>query len=144
MPMFPTSHIHPMLVHFPIALLLIGFLAELAALFYKKEICFTKFGFYLLIVGTLAAIVTWLSGAIFTAEMEGAAGQLREKHELIALITVVFATITSILRIYLVRLKQEKHVLKKLAFMLYAIVAICIAITGFFGGTLVYNFMMPL
>ena len=37
--MFSTSHIHHMLVHFPVALILIGFLAELAALVYKKEIC---------------------------------------------------------------------------------------------------------
>jgi uncharacterized membrane protein len=40
--MFATSHLHPMLVHFPIALILIGFLAELAFLVIKKEVCLTK------------------------------------------------------------------------------------------------------
>lgn len=142
--MFPTTHFHPLLVHFPIALLLVGFLAEVVALFYKKEICLTKFGFYLLIVGTLAAIVTWLSGILFTAEMEGAAGQLRDKHEFMALTTVILAAITSVLRFYLVRQKREKTGLKKLAFILYAITAACVGITGFFGGNLVYSFMVPL
>lgn len=142
--MFSTSHIHPMLVHFPIALILIGFIAELGALIYKKEICLTKFGLFLLITGTLAAIFTWLSGALFTAKMEGAAGQVRETHELIALSAVILATVTSVLRIYLIRQKEEKPGLKKLAFLVYALAAICIGLTGFFGGTLVYNYMMPL
>ena len=62
--MFTTNHLHPMLVHFPIALIAIGFLAELAFIFFKKEICLTKVGYYLLIVGTLAACVTWLSGSL--------------------------------------------------------------------------------
>lgn len=34
--MFETSHLHPMLVHFPIALVAIGFLADLASIFIKK------------------------------------------------------------------------------------------------------------
>lgn len=142
--MFATSHIHPMLVHFPIALIMIGFLAELAFLFYKKEICLTKFGLYMLITGALAAIATWLSGALFTAEMDGAAGQVRETHELIALTTVVFAVLTAILRIYIIRKKEEKPGLQKLAFVLYAITAVFVGLTGFFGGSLVYNYMMPL
>ncbi|MPN35698.1 hypothetical protein SDC9_183196 [bioreactor metagenome] len=81
---------------------------------------------------------------LFTTEMEGAAGQLREKHELMALTTVILATITSALRIYLVRQKQEKRGLKKIAFGLYAVTAACVGITGFLGGNLVYSFMMPL
>lgn len=142
--MFSTSHIHPMLVHFPVALILIGFLAELAALVYKKEICLTKFGLYLLIAGTLAAIFTWFSGALFTAKMEGAAGHIRETHELIALTAVILAIITSIIRIYIIRQKEEKPGMKKIAFLFYVLTAIAIGLTGFFGGTLVYNYMMPL
>ena len=142
--MFSTSHIHPMLVHFPVALILIGFLAELAALVYKKEICLTKFGLYLLIAGTLAAIFTWFSGALFTAKMEGAAGHIRETHELIALTAVILAIITSIIRIYIIRQKEEKPGMKKIAFLFYVLAAIAIGLTGFFGGTLVYNYMMPL
>lgn len=58
--MFNTSHLHPMLVHFPIALVVFGFLADAVSLFYKKETCLSKTGFYLLVIGTLAAIATWL------------------------------------------------------------------------------------
>ena len=45
--MFNTSHLHPLLVHFPIALVMFGFLAEAASLLFKKEAWLSKAGFYL-------------------------------------------------------------------------------------------------
>ena len=142
--MFTTSHLHPMLVHFPIALIAIGFLAELTFLFFKKEICLTKMGYYLLIVGTLAACVTQLSGSFFTADMAGAAEQVKETHALIATITVLLSVLTSILRTYMLFEKNENTTLKIVSFIFYALAALSVSATGFFGGTLVYNFMMPL
>ena len=38
--MFSTSHLHPMLIHFPIALVAIGFLAECISLIVKKNVPF--------------------------------------------------------------------------------------------------------
>ena len=142
--MFSTSHLHPMLVHFPIALIAIGFLAEFAFLLFKKEICLTKMGYYLLIVGTLAACVTWLSGNLFTSDMEGAAEKIRETHELLATMTVVMSLLTAALRTYMLVKKQDTKPLKVIAFILYALAALLVSATGFFGGTLVYNYMMPL
>ena len=143
--MFTLTHLHPMLVHFPIALVSAGFLFELIYLFRKKEICLTKAGYYLLILGTLAAVFTWLSGAFFTAEMEGAAGQVRETHALMATITVILLIIAAAIRIYVtVKKKDANKVLKKITFIVYALATISVLTTGFFGGTLVYNYMMPL
>jgi len=143
--MFTLSHVHPMLVHFPIALFATGFLLELTYLFRKKEVCLTKAGYYLLILGTIAAVFTWLSGMFLTAEMEGAAGQVRETHEVTATITVMLAIITAAIRIYIaVKKKDNDKKLKNIAFMVYALATISVMITGFFGGTLVYNYMMPL
>jgi len=142
--MFSTSHLHPMLVHFPIALVAIGFLAEFAFLLFKKEVCLTKIGFYLLVIGTLTACATWLSGDLFTSEMSGAAGEIRETHELLATITVVLLIATLVLRSALLFKKSENTKLKTLAFVLYGLAALSVSATGFFGGTLVYNYMMPL
>ena len=75
--MIPTEHFHPMLVHFPIALVMIGFLADLASLIIKKELCFPKISFYLLIIGTLGALAAVTTGYFFTSEMSGAAGDVR-------------------------------------------------------------------
>lgn len=143
--MFTVSHLHPMLVHFPIALVSVGFLLEIFYLFRKKEVCLTRAGYYLLIIGTLAAVVTWLSGTLFTAEMEGAAGQIRETHEKFATITLILLLIAVSLRIYLsVKKKEDNKTMKNIAFLLYALATVSVFITGFFGGTLVYNYMMPL
>jgi len=140
--MIPTSHLHPLLVHFPIALVIFGFLAELAFLFFKKEISLSKMGYYLLIVGTLAAIAAWLTGNFFTSEMDGAAGKMRETHELFATITLGILLVTSVLRTTLLMLKNENPGLKIIAFVLYGLAAITVGITGYLGGSLVYNFML--
>jgi len=102
--MISTSHFHPMLIHFPIALVAIGFLAEIAAL----------------------------------------AGEIKELHENFALLTLGILVVVSILRIYLKTKNKEASNIKWIAFSLYGLAAICVSITGFYGGTLVYNYMMPL
>ena len=143
--MFTLSHLHPMLVHFPIALIATGFLLELVYLFCKKEVCLTKAGYYLLILGALSSVITWLSGILFTSEMEGTAGQVRETHELMATVTVVLLIIAAAIRMYVVvKKKDNDKKLKNIAFVVYALATIRVMITGFFGGTLVYNYMMPL
>ena len=76
--MISLSHIHPMLVHFPIALIVIGFVADFASLVFKKEACLSKAGFYLLIVGTLSAVFALLAGVLFTSDMSGSTGEVRD------------------------------------------------------------------
>ena len=142
--MISTSHFHPMLVHFPIALVVLGFVADIASLYFKKEACLSKTGFYLLITGTFSAIFALLAGVLFTSEMSGSAGEIKEIHELFAWITVAALIIASLLRIYLKVKKREDSNLKWLAFILYGVATISVSITGLFGGTLVYSYMMPI
>ncbi len=142
--MFSASHLHPMLVHFPIALIVFGFLADISSFLFKKEVCLSKFGFYLLIFGTLASLFALLTGVLFTSEMSGAAGDAKETHELFAWITVGTLIALSAFRIFLKAKNKEETTLKWIAFALYGLAAISVSITGFYGGTLVYNYMMPL
>ena len=142
--MFSPSHFHPMLVHFPIALVVFGFIADLASLLFKKEACLSKFGFYLLILGTISAIVAGLTGIFFTSEMSDSAGTIKDTHELFAYITMGSLVAASILRVFLKIKNKENSDLKWLAFALYGVASIAVSITGFYGGTLVYNYMMPL
>jgi len=142
--MFPTTHLHPMLVHFPIALVAVGFLAEFAFLLLKKEICLTKMGFYLLALGTISACLAWLTGDLFTSGMTGAAGEIRETHELMATITVALLIVTMVFRSLLLYYKSENAKLKIVAFSIYALAALAVSVTGFLGGNLVYGYMMPL
>jgi uncharacterized membrane protein len=60
--MITAPHLHAMVIHFPIALLMAGFLSEVIAFFSKKEF-FRDTSFYLLILGSLGAIVAYVSGS---------------------------------------------------------------------------------
>jgi uncharacterized membrane protein len=142
--MISTSHLHPMLVHFPIALIVVGFVINLASLFIKKEVCLSKLGFYLLIIGTLSALLALFTGFIFTSEMSGSAGEIKEIHELFAWITLGLLIATSILHFFIFIKGEENLYLKWLAFIIYGLATISVSITGYYGGNLVYNYMMPL
>jgi len=143
--MFNTDHLHPMIVHFPIALITVGFLAEVVSLFFKSEKCLSKTGFYLMILGALAAIAAWSTGQLFTNEpSQGAVVKVFEKHETGALITMLLMILGSAFRIFLVVQKKEETSLKWIAFGLYFLAFAAVTFTGFMGGIMVYNFMMSL
>jgi uncharacterized membrane protein len=141
--MISTTDLHPMIVHFPIALIIVGFLAEVVSLIFKSEKCLSKTGFYLMILGTLAAIVAWTTGQLFTVHpSEGEIAGIFEKHETGALITMILMIIGSTFRIWLVIQKKEETQLKWIAFGLYLLAFASVSFTGFMGGTMVYNFML--
>ena len=74
--------------------------------------------------------------------MGGSAGQVRETHEVMAFITVVLLIITAAIRIFIVvKKKDDDKSLKNIAFIMYALATISVFITGYFGGTLVYEYM---
>ena len=141
--MFDTSHLHPLIVHFPIALIIVGFFADAVYLFFKQEKCLSKTGFYLMILGTLAACAAFATGHLFTSEpTEGDMVSIFTKHETGALITIIIMLTGSILRIYLTISKKEENTLKWIVFVLYFLGTAAVSFTGFMGGTMVFNYMM--
>lgn len=140
--MISTSHLHPILVHFPIALIITGFIAEIVFIYFKKKVCLKEAGFYLLITGTVCAFFALLAGILFTGELIGEAGIVQETHETMAWITLGALIITSVLHL-IIRSNNNKYTrLKRIAFIAYGLAAISVSITGFYGGKLVYNYMM--
>jgi len=134
-----------MIVHFPVALITVGFLIEVVSLFIKSDKCLSKAGFYLMVLGTLAAIAAWSSGQLFTNEpTQGEILKVFEKHETGALITMIVMIICSAFRIWLFLQKKEETQLKWISFGLYLTGFAAVTFTGFMGGTMVYNFMMAL
>lgn len=143
--MFDTSHLHPMIVHFPIALITAGFIADVVFLFLKSEKCLSKTGFYLMVIGALAAIAAWSTGQLFTSEPnQGEIVSVFVKHETGALITMILMIIGATFRIWLVIMKKEESQLKWIAFGFYLLAFAAVTYTGFMGGSMVYNFMLPL
>jgi len=143
--MITTGHLHPMVVHFPLALIIVGFLADVIYLFFKKEKCLLKTGFYLMILGTLAACAAFATGHLFTSEpTEGDMVTTFARHEAGALATILIMLAGSFLRLYLVIYKKEESKLKWLVFTFYCLGTVTVSFTGLMGGTMVYNYMMGL
>ncbi len=140
-----TAHLHPMIVHFPVALILAGFLADVVYLFFRKEKCLSKAGLYLMVLGTLGAAAAFLSGHLFTFEpKEGAIVEIFERHETLALVTLLIMAIGSIIRITVLVLKKEEPVYQWVIFGFYLLGAASVAVTGHLGGTMVMDYMMGL
>jgi uncharacterized membrane protein len=141
--MFNTDHLHPLIVHFPIALITIGFFADIVSLFFKSEKCLSKTGFYLMVLGSIAAVAAWSSGHLFTeAPTQGEILKVFINHKTGALVTMILIIAGTLFRIWLVIKKQEESSLKWISFGFYFLAFTAVTFTGFMGGKMVYDFML--
>ncbi len=143
--------LHPIFVHFPIALLTLYALAELLPLKLTQKI----HGFHLikqafLYIGVLSSSVTLYTGLQAGEKLEGTIiHELADTHELFAIISVsIFSFIMlSYLFSYFTReqsqvLIQRYHVVKLFPIFrkIFAVIGlITITITGTLGGIIVYG-----
>lgn len=132
-----------MIVHFPVALICVGFLADILFLFFKNEKCLSKTGYYLMVLGTIAAVAAWTTGQLFTSHPEdGEIAKVFGRHEAGALITMIIMLLGATLRVYLVIKKKDETQLKWLVFAIYFLGFAAVTFTAFMGGTMVYDFML--
>lgn len=132
------THLHPMLVHFPIALALTALLFDLGSYYLKKE-WLNKTAISLTVLATLAAIAALLSGFFLTKPVAGLAEVLKEEHALYAVISTCLLIISSLTGL-ITLLKQKDQTKLKYAFTAsLVLVAIGISLTGMIGGSIVYD-----
>ena len=128
-----------MAIHFPIALLCIGFLSEVIFLFFRREF-FRQAAFYLLLLGALGSIVAYLSGnAAGEGIEEGALGKAVELHEQAATISLWLTILTAAFYLFLFLRKNTRIWAKTIGTLLFAGTIAAIARTGYLGGQLVYK-----
>lgn len=134
------SHpIHPMLVHFPIALLFTSVLFDLVFFFTGREE-FKKGGFWLLILGWIAGLAAILSGGWSEeiAEKAGVPEAAIERHELFAMTTLALFAGLMLLRIWV---RNRWSTRDRLLYTCMAMIGLSfLATTGYFGGDLVYRY----
>ena len=141
--MFNSNLIHPIVVHFPIALIIVGFFTDFLYLIIKKDKSLSRTGLYLMVLAALSAVVAWISGEFFTVHpSEGEILQVFQKHETAAFITMLIMVTGAALRIYLAIIKKEGSRLKWIVFALYLLAFASVGFTGMMGGEMVYNFMI--
>ena len=133
-----------MLVHFPVALITVGFLFDLFAFFRKEQPCLSKTGYWLSLAGAGGAIVAYLTGYFLTSQMEGEAGMMREKHEQFATATVIIVIVGAFYRILSSYRKNDSASNTYITLALSLLACIFVSVTGYLGGSLVIDYMIGL
>lgn len=136
--------LHPMIVHFPIALLITSVLFDAASHLFTRD-SLREGALWLLGVGLLGGIVASLVGvwAEEAAEKTGMAESLIDTHESLAFITLgifglLFLWLLFLWRLYL-RNQFTGHTLA--IYLLVATLGVgTLSATGYYGGNLVYQY----
>lgn len=137
--MISATHLHAIVIHFPIALLVIGFISEIASFFYKKDFL-KNVAFYLLLIGAIGAITAYVSGSYAGKGIEEGPLKIPMKlHENAALITLILAIITALLKVSLFYFKYHNIWTKRLYILLFTALTVAVLYTGYLGGQLVYS-----
>lgn len=138
--MIDQSHLHPMIVHFPIALIIVGFFSDLVGLVLKRQF-FTTAGLYLYALGGIGTVAAYLSGDMAgegVAEF-GALSTALETHEGAATLALWTVMVLAVLRIMLGLMKKMTGWRQWAMVALLAGGVATIARTGYYGGELVYK-----
>ena len=136
--------IHPILVHFPIALTVVGLGLELFRVFCRKTETKLQSGELLLYIAAVSAVFALLSGFLFTSTLAGKPLEVRNTHMLLAIFATCALSLASLFYLLDRFGKQNKSVFLSLGLTLYVMAAILMGAAGHMGGTLVYTYMIGL
>lgn len=136
-----APNLHPLLVHFPIALVLTAALFDLLAAKLGKDSLRTAAGllWILALAGGAAAVGTgfWAQQTVFVPNT--VAADAIEDHETAAWITAGLVAVIALWRIVL-KFEYPPGWLKAAYALLVAGAIVLVAYTGFLGGELVYGY----
>jgi uncharacterized membrane protein len=135
------AQFHPKIVHFPIALLLLYVLLEIIGVLFKKEF-YQKAAHLILFFGVLAALAAVLTGKQAEEAFEywnKASGELMDKHETFATITIWYFAAVLVLRTAAVLGKKFKGRILYIFLILAAAGSYFVFWTGEYGGAMVYK-----
>ncbi|MGZ9585170.1 DUF2231 domain-containing protein [Paenibacillus marinisediminis] len=149
-----STPLHPLIVHFPIALLVIGAVLQISALWKPKLL--NNIANVFLILGWLTGIVAFMTGdggERYAEEVFGAEGSAIGIHETFAQMTLLIFGFIIIIKLYqalpyIPRLKKyAKYSFSKVFIPVLLILSLAggtlVFLTGHYGGNLVYHDSIP-
>ncbi len=137
--MLDIVHLHPMVVHFPVALLLVSAVFEIVYLI-NKDPFYRRAGFYLFVLGALGVAAAVITGNLAEEAVESEAiERFLEAHEEAGQLTLIIVIITFIVRLVL-QIMDKYHGIYQWVFLaLFAISLVAMVRTAYLGGELVYT-----
>ena len=132
---------HPFIVHFPLALLTVGFFCDAAGILFRRDHLLHT-GYLLLVLGAVSAIAASLTGNAAeetAARIPGIAAAL-ERHESISTAATWLAVVLALLRTHLI-LKQKFSGTVRFVYLAgVAATAVLVALSGYTGGRMTYEY----
>ncbi|HEY4391369.1 MAG TPA: DUF2231 domain-containing protein [Paenibacillus sp.] len=145
-----STPLHPLIVHFPIALLLIGAVLQLVALWRPKHL--NNLANTFLVLGLLTGIAAFMTGdggEQYARRVFGTKGSEVGIHETFAQLTLLVFGLIVLIKLYqafplIPRLKKyAKYSLSKVFIPVLLVLSIAggtlVFLTGHYGGKLVYH-----
>lgn len=132
--------IHPMIVHFPIALVIVAFVAELFGVILRRDF-FMKVALLLLIFGAIGIVAAYFSGTVAEEGINevGAIGEAFEEHEDAGMAALWAVLVVTAIRSLMAYKRWMGGWRRWLAVFLLAMISLAVARTGYLGGELVFR-----
>jgi uncharacterized membrane protein len=128
-----------MIVHFPVALVLVAFASELAGLFLKKKF-YQNVSLYILVLAALGAVAAFITGDAAGDGMDGGSlQQALEVHEKAAALTLWLTIAAAAAKIGLELLRKKARWFYIVSFVILLAATASVARTGYLGGQLVFK-----
>ncbi len=137
--LFPAT-IHPMVVHFTIAILYLAVLAEIIAYFRRKDAFYERAGFILLGLGVLATIAAGVAGSISETydRITPAVAAMLATHRFYGELTGVLFLIAWVIRL-VTRYRKSPARVSLIALLISLVALGFLSYVGYLGGTMVYD-----
>lgn len=132
---------HPFIVHFPVALLTVGFFCDAAGVLLRRD-HLLRTGYLLLVLGAVSAIAAALTGNAAednAARVPGIAAAL-EQHESISTAATWLAIGLALFRTHLTVRRRFAGNLRFAYLVVAAATAVLIAVSGYTGGRMSYEY----
>jgi uncharacterized membrane protein len=142
------TNIHPIVVHFPIALFITGLVIDVIGHLFQKETA-KKIGLVLVILGAVGALAAMVTGNFAEEQVEDklsrAGEHILDRHEDLGKLTAYLLLIVAAIRALIATgwLNRWRFVAGA-ALAIYLIVGLIglgtLTVTGYYGGELVYRY----
>lgn len=143
--MIDIAHIHPMLVHFPLALLPVALAAQAIALFKGQALfhrsCLSSTAVVLIVLAAAGAVIAAVFGdmALDRAVASGVPLTSLETHEELGQLTAVLLSLLAVAEVWLYRKSSGSTAINRGTWIAGIIVLAFLLTTAWFGGQLVYE-----
>ncbi len=143
--MFNIAHVHPMLVHFPLALLPTAIAIQFLALVKGQRLCERKCipttGLALFVLSAVTAAIAAVFGdiALDAAITSGIPTASLETHEELGQLSAIILSAMAIFEIWFYRQQNSNLRASWIMWLTGLVVLIIVLTTAWFGGQLVYE-----